>query len=94
MPVEGGAETQVVTQPIHRYNFAVTEQGIYFTPARAKDGSSSVQFLNFATNAVKEIAKIEKTLDLGLAVSPDHKSLLFAQVDYEGSNLMLVEGFR
>ena len=94
MPVEGGAETQVLTQPIHRYNFAVTEQGIYFTPARGKDGSSSVQFLNFATNTVKEIAKIDKKVDLGLAVSPDRKSLLFAQVDYEGSNLMLVEGFR
>lgn len=94
MPVEGGAETQVVTQAVYRYNFAVTERGIYFTPPRAKNGTSSVQFLDFATNAVREIAKIEKPVDLGLAVSPDRKSLLFAQVDDAGSKLMSVDGFR
>jgi eukaryotic-like serine/threonine-protein kinase len=94
MPVEGGDESQVLKQSIHRYNFAVTEQGLYFTRQRSSDGSSEVQYLNFSTGAVSDIAKIEGTVDLGLAVSPDRKSLLFAQADYRGSNLMLVEGFR
>ena len=56
--------------------------------------SSTVQFLSFADGTSREIAKIPHTLDLGLAVSPDRKYLLFAQVDYRGSNLMLVDGFK
>jgi len=94
MPVDGGPESQVLKQSIHRYNFAVTEQGLYFTRERGSDGSSAVQYLNFSTGAISDIARIEGTVDLGLAVSPDRKSLVFAQADYRGSNLMLVEGFR
>jgi Tol biopolymer transport system component len=93
MPVEGGAETQILKQPIYRYNFTVTDQGIYFTPARARDGSSSIQFLDFRTNSLKEITRIDRIVDLGMSVSPDRRFLLFAQVDYQGSDLMLVEGF-
>jgi Tol biopolymer transport system component len=94
MPVDGGGESQVLKQSIHRYNFAVTEQGLYFTRERSSDGSSEVQYLNFSTGAISDIARIEGSVDLGLAVSPDRKSLVFAQADYRGSNLMLVEGFR
>jgi Tol biopolymer transport system component/tRNA A-37 threonylcarbamoyl transferase component Bud32 len=93
-PVQGGTETQVLKQPIYRYNFAITQQGMYFTTPRRPDGESLIQYLDFSTGAVSEIVKTDKTIDLGLAVSPDHKSLLFAQVDYVGSNLMMAEGFQ
>jgi hypothetical protein len=33
-------------------------------------------------------------VDLGVAISPDHRYLLFAQVDYAGQDLMLVENFK
>ena len=49
---------------------------------------------NFGTGETTQIAKIEKTLDLGLAVSPDEREVLFAQVDVSGTNLMLIENFR
>jgi Tol biopolymer transport system component len=94
MAVDGGPETRVVAQRTEGLNFAVTEQGIYFTPSHLKEDGSSIQFLNFATNTIQEIAKIDKRIDLGLAISADRKSLLLAQGDYAGSNLMLVEGFR
>jgi Tol biopolymer transport system component/tRNA A-37 threonylcarbamoyl transferase component Bud32 len=93
MPVEGGPEIQVV-KAIWRYNFAVTGKGIYYTPPRSVNGSSSVQFFDFATGTTTEIAKIEKTVDLGLAVSPDEREVLFAQIDVSGTNLMLIENFR
>jgi Tol biopolymer transport system component len=92
MPVAGGPEVQVV-KAIWRYNFAVTDKGIYFTPPRSGNGSSSVQFLDFKTQSTTEIAKIEKTVDLGLAVSPDEREVLFAQIDVSGTNLMLIENF-
>lgn len=77
----------------YRYNFAVTAKGIYYTPPRSATGSSSVQFLDFGTGATTEVAKIEKPVDLGLAVSPDEREVLFAQVDVSGTNLMLIENF-
>jgi len=92
-PVDGGEETRV-TDNVFRYNFAITPQGLYWVPAAAADLTSSVRFLNFATGATTEIVKIEKPVDLGLAVSPDGRRLLFTQVDYAGQDLMLVENFR
>lgn len=93
MPVGGGPETNVVVEKIEDANFVVTERGIYFTPSHLREDGSSIQFLDFATNTIQEIAKIAKPVAPGLSVSPDGKSILFAQVDHAGSNLMLVEGF-
>jgi Tol biopolymer transport system component len=93
MPVKGGDEIRLVND-VYRYNYAVTEQGVYFVPALLPDRTSSVRFLDFATGATRQIVRIEKPVDLGLAVSPDGRRLLFAQLDYAGRDLMLVEGFR
>jgi len=93
MPVEGGPETQVVNA-VYRANFAVLDRGIYFTPPRGANGESAVQYLDFATGAIKTIYPLDKTIDLGFTVSPDGRYVLWSQIDHQGSNLMLVENFR
>ena len=92
MPVEGGEEKQLIAD-VYRVNYAVTDRGIYFTPRNARDGSSSVQFFDFATGRATSIVRITKPLDLGIGVSPDGRTLLYSQVDVTGSNLMLVDNF-
>jgi Tol biopolymer transport system component len=92
MPIEGGPEVQVV-EAIWRYNFAVTNKGLYYTLPRSANGSSSVQLLDFRTGVTSKLVKIEKTVDLGLAISPDESELLFSQLDVTGTNLMLIENF-
>jgi len=92
MPVSGGESQQVVSD-VYRNNFALTEKGIYFTPKYGRDGISSVEFYDFAAGKTTQIVKILKPVDLGLGVSPDGRTLLYSQVDYEGSNLLLVENF-
>src|ERR1019366_3724382 len=95
MPIEsGGGEETLVVKAIFRYNFAVTDRGIYFTPLRGPKGESAVQFLDFAAGAIKTILPIENAVDLGLTVSPDGRYVLWSQIDHFGSNLMLVENFR
>jgi Tol biopolymer transport system component len=92
IPVEGGEEKQLIAD-VYRVNYAVTDKGIYFTPRNARDGSSSVQFFDFATGKATSIVKITKPLDLGIGVSPDGRTLLYSQVDVTGSNLMLADNF-
>lgn len=92
-PLEGGAET-MVTPDLYRYNFALTAAGVYFVKARPGGATAEVLYLDLATNAISEVLAIDRPPDLGLSISPDGKSLLFAQLDYSGQDLMLVEGFR
>ena len=93
MPVEGGQETQIL-DGVYRYNFAVAEREIYFTPPPSADGTSSIEVLNLATRGITRVAKIDKPVDLGLALSPDGRDLVWSQLDYVGGDLMLVENFR
>lgn len=92
MPVDGGDERQVLPD-VYRINYAVTDKGIYFIPHNGPDGTAWVQFFDFTTGKSTQIVKVTKPLDLGLSVSPDGRTLLYSQVDYTGSNLMLVENF-
>jgi hypothetical protein len=71
----------------------VTEKGVYFARAGTRDRSASINFLNFATGTTTDIARVGKPLDLGLTVSPDGRTLLYAQIDSSGRDLLLVENF-
>jgi Tol biopolymer transport system component len=92
MPVEGGEETKVLDS-VGPGNWAVVDQGLWFinwtTP-----GDAALQFLEFASGKVTKVAPISKTLAPGLAVSPGGRTILYAQTDQQGSELMLVENFR
>jgi Tol biopolymer transport system component len=92
MPIDGGEETRLI-ESVFRYNYAIARDGLYFVPPPGPDRTSSVRYLNFATGGTNELVKIEKPVDLGLAVSPDGTHLLFCQLDYVGQDLMLVENF-
>jgi eukaryotic-like serine/threonine-protein kinase len=93
MPVSGGEESQVLPSVVSRA-FSLGKDGVYFIPEAGTDGKSSIQFLSFGTAKVKTVAPISGPPAEGLSVSPDGRSLLFSQVDEEGSDLMLVENFR
>jgi len=86
MPVGGGSEEKIADS-IYRYNYALTEKGVYLS----RDGS--IDFLNFATGEIRSVVKAPRP-DLGLTVSPDGRYLLSVQVDSVGDDLMLVENFR
>ena len=92
MPVAGGEETKLFDN-LYRYNYALADKGIYYIPHIAADNTTSIQYFNFATGQSTQIVKIPKVTDLGLGLSPDGRTLLYSQVDYTGSNLMLVENF-
>jgi Tol biopolymer transport system component len=90
-PLNGGSDRKVIDSVLH-WNFAVTEQGIYY--ARPGAGSWSARFLNLATGVDTRLAEFTKPAGLGLSVSPDRHTLLYTEIDDQGSDLMLVENFR
>jgi hypothetical protein len=59
-----------------------------------QDTPSSIEYLDFATGKVTTLRTLTRLVDLGLTVSPDGRFLLFAQNDFLGSDLMLVENFK
>ena len=94
MPVNGGEETEVVAGISDWSTFAPLDHGVYFIPRRGPTAPASIQFLSFADGAIRTIIAIAKPVFVGLAVSPDGRSLLYTQIDQETSDLMLVERFR
>lgn len=93
-----GGEERLITDHhqagLWRY-WRVVDEGIYFDSA-TKAGSL-LEFFSFATAQVSDVARLAKGLGRhapGLAVSPDGRSILYAQVDQSGSDLIMAEGFR
>jgi serine/threonine protein kinase/Tol biopolymer transport system component len=97
MPLRGGEETQVLDQPISRlwFNWGLARTGIYFLNSSAKP-NGRIEFFDFATRKTSSVFSLEKPSPTfaGLAVSPDGRSLLFGQSEYDDSNIMLVKNFR
>jgi Tol biopolymer transport system component len=98
VPTAGGEETLVLDH--HRVGnwryWAVVELGIYFATAE-NPKQPLIEFFNFRTGQISPVAMLEKPIPKyvpGLSVSPDGRSLIWAQIDQEGSDIMLMEDFR
>jgi hypothetical protein len=91
MPAGGGEETRVLESINWPSDFEVTEDGIYFIPGGA---GSTIQFLRLSTGKIEPVATIGKAMAVGVTLSPDRRTLLFAVREQGDSDLMLVENFR
>jgi Tol biopolymer transport system component len=95
---EGGEETPVpglATAGYYRY-WAVTERGIYFVPHRITP-RPVLQFFSFATQQATQVLALDKPpmwATPGLAISPDEHWILYAQIDRDVADIMLLENFR
>jgi hypothetical protein len=99
VPVDGGEETRVLDSIGHGTNFAVVNEGIYFLSGdmTSKTPGVPVQFFSFATGQIKTVSTStveKKNVWGGLSVSPDGRWVLFTYIDYQGSDLLLVENFQ
>jgi Tol biopolymer transport system component len=66
----------------------VTPQGIYFESNRA------ISYWDSASGRTREILTPQKPMGIGLAVSPDGRTLLFTQLDVQGADLYMIDGLR
>jgi len=70
--------------------WTVVPEGIFFIPAEAE---RSIRYFDSSTREIREVLTSNTDLAHGLSVSPDGRYLLFAQVDRENSDIMMVENF-
>ncbi len=98
---DGGAESAVSTEPGALTDFAWWQpfnDGVYFVSRVPKSNpvTHQIQFLSFATKSVSIIAPTSKPVSGygGFSVSPDRQHIIFAQVDQDENDIMLVENFR
>ncbi len=95
MPLNGGAEQQLLSGVAARGSaYAVGKSGIYFIREAKPGDARQLGFYSFASEKIKVTADIPRAVDMGLAISPDEKLLLYPQIDQRVSNLMLVKNFR
>jgi len=97
MPLNGRtAETRVVDQPGGGTDWdvwALVDNGIYFIAQRS-GSKDSIGFFDFASEKKVPIVTPDGKSSAGLAVSPDGKSILFAQDKLSESQVILVRNFR
>jgi hypothetical protein len=53
-----------------------------------------VYFFDFVSGATRLVTSIGAYPNMGLAVSPDRRHILYTQNDHVGRDLILVNGFR
>ncbi len=95
MPLAGGAEERVSDRPdgFDWFSWALAPGGIYILDRR-KELKATLDFLDLKTHRFTRLMSLEKPVGWGLALSPDHRSLLYVGIDFEESNIMLVKNFR
>lgn len=87
MPLAGGKAEQVIPD-IRGLFYAVTPGGIYFQSNRA------ISFWDKASGRIREVLAPPKPMGIGLAVSPDGQTLLFTQIEMQGADVYMIDGFR
>lgn len=95
-PLDGGAPVPVPgLETIHHFrHWTVVDRGIYYLSREQPPWT--VSFYEFATRRITPVLAIPNKPVFGspgLTVSPDGRSILYSQVDRQGSDVMLLENF-
>jgi len=92
IPIAGGPEEKVpgAPKPFDTSHWSLVASGIYVV-----DGNGDLLFYKFGTVNVTKVLHDGRFLtDWSMAVSPDGREIVWAQVDENRADLMLVENFR
>jgi Tol biopolymer transport system component len=98
VPRQGGEEVKVLAEPFWG-RWALNKKGIYFVDFGVPAASPRpVKFFSFATRRTTQIGTVEAAvtpvLGGGLTISPDGHWLLYAKLERDEADLMLVDNFR
>lgn len=92
VPVAGGPASLVISQAFAR-SWDLDAEGIWHVTVDTNN-AARLEYFDFTTQRSRTIYEFLSPPMRGLAVSPDRRTVLFVQVDGQGSNIMLMENFR
>jgi dipeptidyl aminopeptidase/acylaminoacyl peptidase len=93
-PLAGGEESQVLPAVAGLgAAYAPGKEGIYFIRLTHRGSEEELAFFRHSTGQITSVVTIPRPSDLGLALSPDERLILYSQTAQVGSDLMLVENF-
>jgi Tol biopolymer transport system component len=95
-PITGGKELPVheKLRAINERNYVVKDDGIYFISDQEQERLARIQFFDFRTRQVIQVASISAPHEGGFDISPDGQWLLVSQIDHRNADIMLMENFR
>ncbi len=91
LSLDDGDDVRLVDGVSYPNNFLVADRGIYFLAVGDSPSKTSVDFFEFSTGRRTTLTKVGKPWWSGVTLSPDQRWLLFATIDRDGSDLMLVD---
>jgi Tol biopolymer transport system component len=96
VPTNGGDEVSVAELAgiRHHRHWALADGGIYFLSR--EQSTWTVCFLDFASKRIATVFTMPGKPVFGspgLTISPDGRTILYSQVDQQGSDVMLLENF-
>jgi Tol biopolymer transport system component len=91
MNADGSDETEVAAPVLDRC-FAVGSRGVYFASAPNPAAAPVIRFLPYGSRKSVEVVRLPQPIVYGLAISPDERELLFAQIDTRAVELFLLQG--
>ena len=91
MSLVGEDDAQLLDGLSYPYNFVVGDGGIYFLAVGDLASETSIDFFEFSTGQRKTLVRVGKPWWSGITLSPDRRWLLFAIIDRDGSDLMLMD---
>ena len=101
MPVEGGQETQYLSElggasTVARTlaPFFVTAKGVYYLTSDTDRPGALIRFMEHAGGESKTLGSIARTPSSGFSVSRDGHYLLYSQYDQSAAEILLVDNFR
>jgi hypothetical protein len=93
VPVEGGEETKILASVSLSWFWTLGKKKIYYFTKADQKGHGDLLTYDLETGETLKILTVERPV-WSLAVSPDERTILFAQIDEASSDLMLVENFK
>lgn len=95
MPLPAGEEQPVFSEAVSAIGsaYAPGRKGIYFVRQGTPASKQSLMFFRFKDGQTTTLTEISRPLELGFALSPDERTILYSQIDHVSSELMLVEHF-
>ena len=92
IPVDGGDEVKILDDDIHKRNWVLAVDGIYYM--RELDSSFRIEYRNWQSEQITVLAEIDGECGHYLDVSPDRSWLLFTKIEQAESDIMMIENFQ